>query len=80
MEVEFSRGVYLPELDLWLDFLRRRDCGLISHAHSDHTARHLRPVLTRNTGLLLSDYLEKSDPVYLDYHEPLETKDYTLTL
>lgn len=80
MEVGFNRGVYLPELDLWLDSLRRRDFGLISHAHSDHTARHSRPVLTHNTGLLLSDYLKKSAPVYLDYHEPLETKDYTLTL
>lgn len=80
MEVGFKRGVYLPELDLWLDSLRRREFGLISHAHSDHTARHSRPVLTRNTGLLLSDYLQKSAPVCLEYHEPLETKDYTLTL
>ena len=80
MEVGFKRGVYLPELDLWLDSLRRRDFGLISHAHSDHTARHARPVLTRNTGLLLSDYLENSAPVYLDYREPLETKDYIITL
>ncbi len=80
MDVVFKRGVYLPELDLWLDSLRRRDLGLISHAHSDHTARHSRPVLTRNTGLLLADYLENSDPLCLEYHEPLETKDYTLTL
>ena len=80
MEVGVNRGVYLPELDLWLDSLRRRDFGLISHAHSDHTARHSRPVLTRNTGLLLSGYLENSAPVYLDYHEPLETNEYTLTL
>ena len=68
MEVGFSRGVYLPELDLWLDSLRRRDFGLISHAHSDHTARHSRAVLTRNTGLLLSDFLKNSATVYLDYH------------
>jgi len=80
VDVVFKRGVYLPELDLWLDSLRRRDLGLISHAHSDHTARHSRPVLTRNTGLLLADYLENSDPLCLEYHEPLETKDYTLTL
>ena len=80
MEVAFKRGVYLPELDLWLDSLRRRDFGVISHAHSDHTARRSQPILTHNTGLLLADYLENSAPVYLDYHEPLETKDYTLTL
>ena len=80
LEVRFDRGVYLPELDLWLDSLRRRDFGLISHAHSDHTARHSQPVLSRNTGLLLSDYLKKSSPILLDYREPLEMEKYTLTL
>ncbi len=80
MEVVFDRGVYLPQFDLWLDSRRRREFGLISHAHTDHTARHARPVLTRNTGLLLSDYLKKSSPILLDYREPLETAEYTLTL
>ena len=80
MEVSFQRGVYLPELDLWLDSRRRREFGLISHAHSDHTARHTRPVLTHNTGLLLSEYLKASDPIFLDYHEPLDTERYTMTL
>ena len=70
MQVVFERGVYLPEIDLWLDSLRKKDTSLISHAHSDHTARHLRPVLTPNTLLLLADYLKKSDPIPLSYHEP----------
>ena len=80
MDVGYKRGVYLPGLDLWLDSRRRREFGLISHAHSDHTARHSRPVLTRNTGLLLTDYLTKCNPILLDYHEPLETELYTVTL
>jgi len=72
--------VYLPEIDLWLDSLRKKDTSLISHAHSDHTARHLRPVLTPNTGLILSDYLKKTDPITLQYHEPMDRGKYTLTL
>ena len=80
MEVTFNRGVYLQEVDLWLDSLRQQDLGLISHAHSDHTARHRRPILTPNTHLLLSDYLKKSEPICLEYHEPLERENYTLTL
>ncbi len=80
MEVIFDRGVYLPELDLWLDSLRKREFGLISHAHSDHAARHERPVLTPNTRLLLSDYLKRSNPITLEYGEPLDRGDYTLTL
>ena len=80
MEVVFDRGVYLPELDLWLDSRRKQELGLISHAHSDHTARHHRPILTANTRLLLADYLKRADPITLDYGEPLERADYTLTL
>ena len=69
MEVIFDRGIYLPDLDLWLDSGRRKESGFISHAHSDHTARHHRPVITRNTHLLLADYLKKSSPIVLQYHE-----------
>lgn len=87
MNVIFDRGVYLAELDLWLDSRRQREMGLISHAHSDHTARHHHPVLTPNTQRLLSvgpygrtPLLAKSNPITLEYHEPLETEGYTLTL
>ena len=80
MEVIFDRGIYLPELDLWLDSGRRKESGFISHAHSDHTARHHRPVITRNTHLLLAEYLKKSNPIVLQYHEPLEHEKYSLTM
>ena len=80
MEVVFDRGVYLPQLALWLDSLRKRDTSVVSHAHSDHVARHNRPILTRGTRLLLGDYFNRSEPVELQYGEPLETPDYTVTL
>ena len=66
MNVIFDRGVYLPELDFWMDCRRKQEVSLISHGHSDHTARHRRPILTPNTRLLLSDYLSRSDPVTLE--------------
>ncbi len=80
MEVTFDRGIYLPELDLWLDSLRKKEFGLISHAHSDHTAKHSQPVLTPNTRLLLGDYLKRSSPITLEYGERLDRGNYTLTL
>ena len=80
MQVVYQRGVYLPELDLWLDSRRRREEGVISHAHSDHTARHHRPILTANTGLLLAEYLKKASPIALAYNELLETERYKLSL
>ena len=80
VEVVFNRGVYLPGLDLWLDALRKQPSSVISHAHSDHTARHERPILTHGTRLLLGDYLRRSDPVELAYGEALEAANYTLSL
>lgn len=80
MEVVFDRGVYVPELDLWLDSTRKRETSVISHAHSDHTARHLRPVVTPNTLLLLREYLKNADPITLPYGEPLDTPTHTVTL
>lgn len=80
MEVGFNRGVHLRELDLWLDSRRRRELSLVSHAHTDHIGRHHRPILTPRTGLFLSDYFRDSSPIFLDYHEPLETEDFTLSL
>ena len=80
VDVVFDRGVYLPGLDLWLDALRKQELSVISHAHSDHTARHRRPVLTLGTELLLGDYLRRSESITLDYGEPLEFPAYTISL
>ncbi len=65
---------------MWLDALRKQDTSVISHAHSDHTARHRRPVLTPGTRLLLGDYLSRSEPVELGFGQALERSDYAVTL
>ena len=70
----------MPSLDLWLDALRKQEFSVISHAHSDHTARHRRPVLTPGTQLLLSEYLRRSESVVLEYGETLKSPDYTISL
>ena len=80
MQVVFDSGILLPELDLWLDSRRKRESSFISHAHSDHTGRHLKPVVTPNTLLLLADYLKNASPVVLPYGETMDTPAYTLTL
>ena len=40
IEVTYPRGIYLPEADLWLDPHFGGKRAFISHAHSDHVARH----------------------------------------
>jgi len=45
-------GVHLPSLSLWLDGQKRRlrpDRVFVSHAHSDHIARHEEVILTPTT-------------------------------
>lgn len=54
---QFTKGaVHFPELALWLDAhdARRADeWVVVSHAHSDHIARHRRVILTEPTARLL---------------------------
>lgn len=49
-------GVVLPALDLWLDPTEARkgpERVFVSHAHSDHTARHREVILTGTTARLM---------------------------
>src|SRR5262249_37769003 len=39
MTVRFMHGVYLPEIDLWLDPQHARPLAFVSHAHADHVQR-----------------------------------------
>ena len=53
----FTKGaVHFPELALWLDAHDARSAdewAVVSHAHSDHIARHKRVILTEPTARLL---------------------------
>ena len=53
----FEKGaVHFPELALWLDAHDARGAEewvVVSHAHSDHIARHKRVILTEPTAMLL---------------------------
>lgn len=47
--IEYRDGLYLPEIDLWLDAAEGRDRCVISHAHADHTALHKHIIATPET-------------------------------
>lgn len=57
----FERGaVHFPELALWLDAHDSRgpdEWSVVTHAHSDHIARHKRVILTEPTARLLRQRL-----------------------
>ncbi len=55
IEVQYNRGLHLPELDLWLDPQIARPFAFVSHAHSDHFARHETILCSEVTSSLLRD-------------------------
>jgi DNA ligase-1 len=51
--VTWDRGINLVGHGLWLDPQTVRDLAFVSHAHTDHTRRHRRGLLTAGTLALL---------------------------
>ena len=48
----WDNGLKLVKAGVSVDFTRRQPCGFISHAHSDHTARHELSLCTQETAAL----------------------------
>lgn len=58
MPVELQRGgLRLSGTPLWFDARRKADYSFVSHAHSDHIARHAKVVATRETIRLMQHRL-----------------------
>ena len=57
MKVTFERGIFLPELDLWLDPQDERDTAFVSHAHADHIGNHREVILSEITAKLMATRL-----------------------
>src|SRR2546422_352616 len=53
MTVVYQRGIYLPEIDLWLDPQVPRPVAVVSHAHSDHLQSHAVTLATPATVALM---------------------------
>jgi DNA ligase-1 len=51
--IRYSRGIELPDLGLWLDPWDAKPFAFVSHAHSDHTARHAEVIASTGTARLL---------------------------
>jgi DNA ligase-1 len=57
MKVTFERGIFLPELNLWLDPQDEREAAFVSHAHSDHIGNHREVILSEITAKLMASRL-----------------------
>ena len=52
-DVEYRKGLWLPQAGWWLDAQARAERSFVSHAHSDHTARHKEILCTPATARFL---------------------------
>jgi putative mRNA 3-end processing factor len=65
-------GLKLTGPDLAIDFRRRQPRAFISHAHSDHIARHEYALCTPGTSALYQFRMGKRRTLEMPYREPIE--------
>lgn len=82
IEVRFKRGLYLPELDLWLDPWDAKPRAFVSHAHADHFARHESALCSEVTAGLVHKrfHLSESRIEAVAFHVPVMRDGFRLRL
>lgn len=81
--VDYRQGIYLPEADLWLDPHFGVKRAFISHAHSDHVARHSLTFCSELTQHLMRErYSVKASATFqaLPMREVFEWEGYEMRL
>jgi Cft2 family RNA processing exonuclease len=79
LRVEYREGLYLPEIDLWLDADGPREHCVISHGHSDHIAQHRSIVATPETARIFRHRCGEAQIETLQYGERKDYGHYALT-
>ncbi len=79
LRVEYREGLYLPDLDLWLDADGERDHCVISHGHSDHIAGHRSIVATPETARIFRHRIGEAEVTTQIYGERRDYGRYALT-
>lgn len=68
----YDRGLKLTKADLAIDFCRRQPRAFISHAHTDHMARHEHALCTPATGKLYQHRFGSRTTRDLPYRQTIE--------
>lgn len=82
IHVTHQRGsIHLPDVGLWLDPHTGVDAAFISHAHSDHVARHQLTICSTLTHqLMLARFGLKGEVIALDFGQTHDFRGHTLRL
>jgi Cft2 family RNA processing exonuclease len=80
--VQHDRGIRITGAPFVMDATRAAACCVVSHAHSDHVARHQRMVTTRATAALIRQRCGagKGAVTTLEYGEPWECEGWRVVL
>ena len=81
VNISFDNGIFLPDLDLWLDPGTKRSIAFVSHAHSDHTGYHAEVILSEITARLMAARLPGNRIEHaLPFHRRFQFRDASITL
>src|SRR5581483_2145329 len=79
--VRFNRGLELPEHGLWLDPWDAKPLAFVSHAHSDHTAKHDEVILSKATAQLMRERVPGERVEHaLDFGATIRMRELDITL
>ncbi len=77
----FDRDLHIPEIDLWIDSTHVKPFGFVSHAHSDHLARHKKILCTPATKAFALQRIKNPHTfLTLNFGEELSIGDYQISL
>src|SRR5919202_910904 len=79
LRVEYRDGLYLPDVDLWLDADGPRERCVISHGHSDHIAEHRSIISTPETARIFRHRRGDAEMLTLHYGERRDFGQFALT-
>ncbi|HKC65497.1 MAG TPA: MBL fold metallo-hydrolase [Pyrinomonadaceae bacterium] len=79
LRVEYRDGLYLPDLDLWMDADGPRERCVISHGHSDHIAEHRSIIATPETARIFRHRRGDAEMETLRYGERRDYGRFALT-
>ena len=81
ISVRYDRGLELPEHALWLDPEDARPLAFVSHAHSDHIARHPAFIDSAGTARLMQERLGGEREAHiLEFGQAARFRDFQITL
>jgi hypothetical protein len=79
LKVVYNHGIFLPDIGLWLDAKRPRECSVISHAHADHIQSHASIIATPATAKIFEHRVKPTASTLLDFYEAKDFGNYKLT-